>query len=68
MEKLFQPIFINSLNLKNRLIMPTLDPGFAGERGRMTPRLIHYFVRRAKGGVSFIMVGPGVFDPVGCFA
>jgi 2,4-dienoyl-CoA reductase-like NADH-dependent reductase (Old Yellow Enzyme family)/thioredoxin reductase len=64
-EKIFQPISIGSLRLKNRLIMPTLDPGFAGEGGRVNQRLIDYFTRRARGGVSFIMVGPAVFDPVG---
>lgn len=45
--------------------MPCLDPGFAGEGGVVNERLINYFVRRAKGGVAFIMVGPGVFDPLG---
>ncbi len=65
MEKLFQPIFINSLHLKNRLILPTLDPGFAGVGGHVNQRLIDYFTRRAKGGVSFILVGPAVFDPLG---
>jgi 2,4-dienoyl-CoA reductase-like NADH-dependent reductase (Old Yellow Enzyme family)/thioredoxin reductase len=65
MEKLLQEFSIRSLRLRNRMVLPTLDPGFAGEGGRMTPRLIHYFVRRARGGVSFIMVGPAVFDPVG---
>ena len=65
MEKLLEEFSIRSLRLRNRIILPTLDPGFAGEGGRMTSRLIHYFVRRARGGVSFIMVGPAVFDPVG---
>ncbi len=63
--KLFQPLSIHSLQLKNRILMPTLDPGFAGEGGRVNRRLIDYFTRRAKGGVSFLMVGPAVFDPVG---
>jgi len=65
MERLFQPISLNSLKLKNRILMPTLDPGFAGEGGKVNQRLIDYFVRRARGGVSFIMVGPAVFDPRG---
>ena len=65
LPNLFQPIKVRSLTLRNRIIMPTLDPGFAGEGGQMNQRLIDYFVRRAQGGVSFIMVGPAVFDPVG---
>lgn len=65
MERLFEPILINSLRLKNRILMPCLDPGFAGEGGVVNPRLIDYFTKRAKGGVAFIMLGPAVFDPVG---
>jgi len=65
MERLFEPILINSLRLKNRIVMPCLDPGFAGEGGVVNLRLIDYFTRRAKGGVAFIMVGPAVFDPAG---
>jgi len=65
MERLFEPISINSLRLRNRIMMPCLDPGFAGEGGVVNQRLIDYFTRRAKGGVAFIMVGPAVFDPVG---
>lgn len=65
MSRLFEPIAIRSLGLKNRIMMPCLDPGFAGEGGRVTQRLKDYFVRRAQGGVSFIMVGPAVIDPLG---
>jgi 2,4-dienoyl-CoA reductase-like NADH-dependent reductase (Old Yellow Enzyme family)/thioredoxin reductase len=45
--------------------MPCLDPGFAGEGGWVTERLIDYFTRRAEGGVAMILVGPAVFDPLG---
>ena len=58
MTGLFEPIC-------NRIIMPCLDPGFAEPGGIVNQRTVDYFVRRARGGVSFIMVGPAVFDPVG---
>ena len=58
MERLFEPLSINSLTLKNRILMPCLDPGFAGEGGVVNSRLTEYFTKRAKGGVAFIMVGP----------
>ncbi len=64
-SRLFEPMTIRSLGLKNRIMMPCLDPGFAGEGGRMTQRLKDYFVRRAQGGVAFILVGPAVIDPLG---
>jgi 2,4-dienoyl-CoA reductase-like NADH-dependent reductase (Old Yellow Enzyme family)/thioredoxin reductase len=65
MKKLFEEISINSLTLKNRIIMPCLDSTFTGEGGTVNPRLINYFRRRAQGGVAFIMVGPASFDPAG---
>ncbi len=65
MARLFDPITINTLRLENRIIMPCLDPGFAGEGGIVNSRLVHYFLRRARGGVAFIMVGPAVIDPLG---
>ena len=65
MKKLFEEISINSLTLKNRIIMPCLDSTFTGEGGTINPRLINYFRRRAQGGVAFIMVGPASFDPAG---
>lgn len=64
-SRLFQPLTIRSLRLKNRIIMPCLDPGFAGAGGAVNDRLIEYFTRRAKGGAAFIMVGPAVIDPIG---
>ena len=65
MPGLFDSISINSLTLRNRILMPCLDPGFAEEGGLVNQRTMDYFIRRAQGGVSFIMVGPAVFDPVG---
>lgn len=65
MERLFQPISVGSLELKNRILMPCLETGFAGEGGVVNQKLIDYFTRRAKGGVAFIMTGPGVIDPLG---
>jgi 2,4-dienoyl-CoA reductase-like NADH-dependent reductase (Old Yellow Enzyme family)/thioredoxin reductase len=65
MKKLFEEISINSLTLKNRIIMPCIDSTFTGEGGTVNPRLINYFRRRAQGGVAFIMVGPASFDPAG---
>lgn len=48
--KLFQPIKIGNLTLKNRVIMAPMGP----ELGNFDPRTNGYYVRRAKGGASMI--------------
>lgn len=37
-KKLFESVTIRSLKLKNRILMPTLDPGIAGEGGQVNQR------------------------------
>lgn len=54
--RLFTPIKIGTLELKNRLVMPALATGFASEDGRVTERMIRYYEERAKGGVGLIIV------------
>ena len=51
---LFQPIEINGLQLKNRLVVPPMGTGFAAEDGSVTERLITYHEARARGGFSLI--------------
>ena len=53
---LFEPIAINSMQLKNRIVMPPMFTEFASATGEMTERLIQYHVERAKGGVGLIIV------------
>ncbi|MDY6964895.1 MAG: FAD-dependent oxidoreductase [Halobacteriota archaeon] len=52
MEKLFEPIKIGNMELKNRIVMPAMGLGYTGKR------LINFYVPRAKGGVGFIVIGP----------
>ena len=55
---LFSPIQVNSLTLKNRLVMgPMGNVGMADELGRPSQRMIRYFVERAQGGVGLITSG-----------
>ena len=55
---LFSPIQVNALTLKNRLVMgPMGNIGMADELGRPSPRMIRYFVERARGGVGLITSG-----------
>jgi 2,4-dienoyl-CoA reductase-like NADH-dependent reductase (Old Yellow Enzyme family)/thioredoxin reductase len=66
LEKLFEPIKINKMDLKNRIIMPALNTKFGTEFGAMSDRMIDYLVERAKGGVSLIIIENTCIDwPVG---
>jgi len=54
--RLFEPGYIGSLRLKNRIVMPPMGTQFASDTGGVTPRLIEHYVRRARGGVGLIIV------------
>jgi len=56
MGKLFEPIKIGIMELKNRIVMPPMGTNFASDDGFVTKRLVNYHVERAKGGVGLIIV------------
>jgi 2,4-dienoyl-CoA reductase-like NADH-dependent reductase (Old Yellow Enzyme family)/thioredoxin reductase len=53
-KNLFSPYRIGNLELKNRIVMPSMATHFAGDDGFVNDRHIHYYVKRAKGGVGYI--------------
>ena len=54
-QKLFQPIKINQLEVKNRIFMSPMSTNFATKDGYVTDEMIYYYSRRAKGGVGLIV-------------
>ncbi len=57
-HKLFSPIQVNSIKIKNRIVMgPMGNVGMPDETGRPGNKMIQYFVERAKGGVGLITSG-----------
>ncbi|HDZ89697.1 MAG: FAD-dependent oxidoreductase [Deltaproteobacteria bacterium] len=61
---LFSPIRINSMNLKNRIVMTAMHLGYTPE-GEVTDRLIDFYTARAEGGVGLIVVGGCPVDEYG---
>ena len=62
-DMLFSPITINQMELSNRVIMaPTVDH-LASEDGFVTPRQKDFILKRAKGGISMIVVGGIAVNP-----
>jgi len=58
---LFNPIKINGLEIKNRIVMTAMHLGYTPE-GIVTDRLVEFYKRRAKGGVGLIIVGGCTID------
>jgi 2,4-dienoyl-CoA reductase-like NADH-dependent reductase (Old Yellow Enzyme family)/thioredoxin reductase len=60
--KIFEPIQIGEMALKNRLVLPPMGTGYS-EGGRIGPRILNYYEARAKGGTGLIItegIAPGV--------
>lgn len=57
-DKMFSPIQVNKLILKNRLVMaPMGNISMCDETGRPNEKMLKYFEERAKGGVGLITTG-----------
>ena len=64
MDKLFTPITINGLTLKNRIVMPPLHHLYTPD-GVMTDRFAEYYYKRAEGGAGLIIIGGCRIDEFG---
>ena len=66
MEKLFTPIRIGKIELKNRFIMAPMENGMAAlGSGDVTDRICTFFKERARHGVAMIMPGSIGVSPEG---
>lgn len=60
LRKLFEPIVIKNLQIKNRIIMPPMHANLGNMEDGITDQAMDFYVARAKGG--FGMIGVGVID------
>lgn len=57
-SRLFEPIRISKVNLKNRIAMAPMGIiGLADSQGGFSDRAVDYYVERAKGGTGLIITG-----------
>ncbi len=56
-QKLFEPIEIGKVRVKNRIAMSPMLPLGVYRDGVLTDRVIDYYVERARGGVGLIIAG-----------
>ncbi|MBP1685933.1 MAG: hypothetical protein H6Q33_2076 [Deltaproteobacteria bacterium] len=63
LRRLFSPLRIKSLTLKNRIVMPPMTTLLAGSSGEITDRLIAFYAARAQGGAALITVETAEVHP-----
>lgn len=56
-EKIFSPLKIGTLTIRNRIIMSAMGCGTANRDGTSSERQIQYLTERAKGGAGLIITG-----------
>lgn len=61
-EKLFEPITVEPLTLKNRLVMSPLWNRLATVNGEVSQQSIDYYEARAKGGISMMILEATAVD------
>ncbi len=69
MEKLkylFQPVRIGSMEVKNRIVMPAMEPGFGvDDEGCVTSQYTEFLVERARSQPGVIITGSAQVHPLG---
>ena len=60
-DPLFQPIAINVLEVKNRILMPAMHLNMAANYA-VTDRLVDFYAERSRGGAGMITVGFATVD------
>jgi len=61
---LFSPIYINQIEIKNRIAYPALGLLYSTD-SQLNDRYYHYFREKARGGTGLITVGPVGVDFIG---
>jgi 7beta-hydroxy-3-oxochol-24-oyl-CoA 4-desaturase len=56
LQRLFSPIRIGNLEIRNRIVMAPMATDFGDDEGRVSQRLIDYHAARARGGVGLIIM------------
>jgi len=64
LARLFDPLLVRNLRLRNRIVMPPMANGLADEAGQVTSPLIDHYIRRAP-GVGLVIVEHSYFTPEG---
>lgn len=61
-EKMFTPVQIGPVTIKNRFVVPPMGNNFANGDGNLSERSLAYYAARAKGGFGLVTVEATVVD------
>ncbi|MFO8112927.1 MAG: NADH:flavin oxidoreductase [Desulfosalsimonadaceae bacterium] len=61
-ERLFKPLQVGGVHLKNRITMAPIYLGYAGEGGTISPLLLEHYRMVAQGGAAMITVENATID------
>lgn len=61
--KLFEPIEIEGMRVKNRILMPAAELNYHTFEGGVTEKMLDFYRERAKGGIGFAIVGVAKIEP-----
>lgn len=64
-DKLFEPICIGKVEIKNRLALSPMVAHDVGANGEVTEGMLRYYEERAKGGAGLIITGTTLAYPMG---
>lgn len=62
--KLFEPIEIKNVEIRNRIVMPAMALNFSRDGG-INDKIVNFYVERAKGGAGLIIIGGAGVEPRG---
>ncbi len=66
LSHLFSPLSIGKLQLRNRIVLPPMGNRYPSFGGKVTDRLVRYYVEMARGGVGLIIVQFACVTSTGC--
>jgi len=62
LDRLFSPIKIGPMEVKNRVVMSPMTTSYAAEDGSVSEKMLHYYEARAKGGVGLMILESTTID------
>lgn len=65
LEKIFEPVKIGSMEIRNRLVVPAMVTNFCTSDGKATERFISYHEAKSKGGWGLIITEDYAVDEFG---
>lgn len=64
LARLFEPLKIGPVELRNRIVFPPMVTGYGTAEGKPTQRSVDYYAERSRGGAGLIIVEASAVEPI----